>query len=61
MDLRCVWAYTWACASVAFRIPAAAAAAVQGRRVAQAQVQQQAEITFTESLEVVSDTEFRLI
>lgn len=30
------------------------AAAVQGRRVAQAQAQQQAEITFTESLEVVS-------
>ena len=27
---------------------------LQGRRVAQAQAQQQAEITFTESLEVVS-------
>lgn len=29
---------------------------LQGRRVAQAQAQQQAEITFTESLEVVSMT-----
>ena len=36
------------------QVKATMIAAVQGRRVAQAQAQQQAEITFTESLEVVS-------
>jgi len=35
------------------------AAATQGRRMVQAQAQQQAEITFTESLEVVSLLQWR--